>query len=91
VETGQLIRQAIAATAEYKLRRGGGGGTHPCGGAAFLSGSGIGDPEELEKNLFCTYSYAAFLIFLIFPIFGLFHIRTRCICNSRPVNSAYFM
>jgi hypothetical protein len=52
VETGHVIRQAIAAMAEYKLRRGGGGGARPLRWCSLLDGAESVVAEELEKNLY---------------------------------------
>ncbi len=47
-----MIRQAIAATAEYELRRGGGGGARPLRWCSLLDGAESVVAEELEQNLY---------------------------------------
>ncbi len=71
-----MIRQAIAATAEYKLRRGDGGGARLLWWCGLLDGAESVFAEELEQNLYYVL-FSLSLIFgplICFPIFGLFHI-----------------
>jgi hypothetical protein len=52
VETGHVIRQAIAAAAEHKLRQGNGGGARPLRWCSLLDGAESVVAEELEQNLY---------------------------------------
>ncbi len=75
METGQLIRQVIAATAEYKLRRGGGGGARlQLRGCLWERLRGWDPLTELDYQFCCSLSliFGPINAILFVVLFGLF-------------------